>query len=60
MISTPASGTLSVNQNIAYEGMIFRELAESKNEAFYAELDWDMVHFIGFNALNECEKNSYA
>jgi CRISPR/Cas system-associated exonuclease Cas4 (RecB family) len=44
------------DQNIAYEGMIFRELAESKTESFYAGLEWDMVHFIGFNALNECEK----
>jgi hypothetical protein len=43
-------------QNEAYEGMIFRELAENKDESFFSKLEWDMVHFIGFNALNECEK----
>jgi len=43
-------------QNIGYEGLIFRELAQNKSEAFYSEVDWNMVHFIGFNALNECEK----
>jgi CRISPR/Cas system-associated exonuclease Cas4 (RecB family) len=44
------------NQNIAYEGMIFRELAESNKDDFSNSINWDMVHFIGFNALNECEK----
>lgn len=39
--------------NIAYEGMIFRDFAENKAE--YNDR-WDCVHFIGFNALNECEK----
>ena len=43
-------------QNIAYEGMLFREMAENKSEEFYSGVEWDMVHFIGFNALNECEK----
>ena len=43
-------------QNIAYEGMIFRELAENKGDEFYTGVEWDTVHFIGFNALNECEK----
>jgi CRISPR/Cas system-associated exonuclease Cas4 (RecB family) len=43
-------------QNLAYEGMLFRELAEKRSEAFYSGIEWDMVHFIGFNALNECEK----
>lgn len=40
--------------NIAYEGMIFREFAE--NPRINSEDRWDIVHFIGFNALNECEK----
>jgi hypothetical protein len=44
------------NQNLAYEGMIFRELAESIENNFTSEEQWKMVHFIGFNALNECEK----
>jgi CRISPR/Cas system-associated exonuclease Cas4 (RecB family) len=43
-------------QNLASEGMIFRELAENKGMEFYSGAEWDVVHFIGFNALNECEK----
>lgn len=43
-------------QNLAYEGMIYRELAESSENAHLSDRRSDMVHFIGFNALNECEK----
>jgi hypothetical protein len=43
-------------QNIAYEGMIFRQLAESTDGHFISDERWEKVHFIGFNALNECEK----
>ena len=43
-------------QNLAYEGMIFRELVEKKDDEAMNGSDWDMVHFIGFNALNDCEK----
>jgi CRISPR/Cas system-associated exonuclease Cas4 (RecB family) len=43
-------------KNLAYEGMIFRELAESKEDFYTSDERWDTVHFIGFNALNECEK----
>jgi len=43
-------------KNLAYEGMIFRALAEKSNKEFVSETRWEMVHFIGFNALNECEK----
>ena len=42
-------------KGIAYEGMIFREIAENGGEEPTGN-KWDMVHFIGFNALNECEK----
>lgn len=42
--------------NIAYEGMIFREFAESTNELGSLDDRWNCLHFIGFNALNECEK----
>jgi len=47
-------------QNLAFEGMIFRELAE--NTQIYCSKDdrWNMIHFIGFNALNECEKSLMA
>ena len=43
-------------QSLAYEGMIFRDLAENKEMDLMSGFNWDMVHFIGFNALNECEK----
>lgn len=43
-------------QNLAYEGMIFRDLAENEEFDFSIRVRWDLVHFIGFNALNECEK----
>jgi hypothetical protein len=43
-------------KNLAYEGMIFRELAEGADNIYTSDERWDMVHFIGFNALNECEK----
>ncbi|MEI6049986.1 MAG: PD-(D/E)XK nuclease family protein, partial [Bacteroidota bacterium] len=43
-------------QKLAYEGMIFRELAENSEKDYTSGTRWDIVHFIGFNALNECEK----
>ena len=44
-------------KNIAYEGMIFRDVAESESWKGNPALKWEMLHFIGFNALNECEKS---
>ena len=43
------------SQNLAYEGMIFRDVAENYQSETYPELKWAKVHFIGFNALNKCE-----
>jgi hypothetical protein len=43
-------------KNLAYEGMIFRDLAEKSIDLQKNDERWDMVHFIGFNALNDCEK----
>jgi hypothetical protein len=43
-------------KNLAYEGMIFRELAENSKKKWISAESWEIVHFIGFNALNECEK----
>lgn len=43
-------------QGIAYEGMIFRDLAENPEMDQTSGSNFDMFHFIGFNALNECEK----
>ena len=45
-----------MERNNAYEGMIFRDLAEKTDELILSGIKWDLVHFIGFNALNECEK----
>jgi hypothetical protein len=43
-------------KNLAYEGMIFRDVIENQDWRAGAGAKWDIVHFIGFNALNECEK----
>jgi len=43
-------------KNLAYEGMIFRDTAENSDTGLLLKQDWTMVHFIGFNALNNCEK----
>lgn len=45
-----------MENNLAYEGMIFRDLAENREKIIAAGAQWNLVHFIGFNALNECEK----
>jgi hypothetical protein len=45
-----------LEKNLAYEGMVFRELAEKTDKEIGYGSQWDMVHFVGFNALNECEK----
>jgi CRISPR/Cas system-associated exonuclease Cas4 (RecB family) len=44
------------NQGIAYEGMIYRELAEKCKTGEPLQIKWDFIHFVGFNALNTCEK----
>jgi hypothetical protein len=43
-------------KNLAFEGMIFRDVAENPAYINSPGFRWKMVHFIGFNALNECEK----
>ncbi|HOP00069.1 MAG TPA: hypothetical protein PK766_10945, partial [Bacteroidales bacterium] len=43
-------------KNLAYEGMIFRSVAEDPDFHENKGHRWKMVHFIGFNALNDCEK----
>ncbi|MBN1107870.1 MAG: PD-(D/E)XK nuclease family protein, partial [Bacteroidales bacterium] len=45
-----------LQKNLAYEGMIFRKVAEEPDVSETKGRSWKMVHFIGFNALNECEK----
>jgi hypothetical protein len=46
-----------ISRGLAYEGMIFRELAEKCSGGHIPVYDWDTFHFIGFNALNNCEKS---
>jgi CRISPR/Cas system-associated exonuclease Cas4 (RecB family) len=43
------------SRNLAYEGMIFRDIAEKYLNEEQLGLKWEKVHFIGFNALNKCE-----
>lgn len=43
--------------NLAYEGMIFREVAELFISREKPVIKWESVHFIGFNALNKCERS---
>jgi hypothetical protein len=42
-------------KNLAYEGMIFRDLAEGVPVRSVLK-KWDLLHFIGFNAVNRCEQ----
>jgi hypothetical protein len=48
--------TSLANQGLAYEGMIYREIAEKCAKGMLPEFKWGSMHFAGFNALNECEK----
>jgi hypothetical protein len=41
--------------NLAYEGMILRDIAEKYLDGKQPEIKWEKLHFIGFNALNKCE-----
>lgn len=45
-------------QQVAYPGMIYREIAEGIN-IFLPELKAKKYVFVGFNALNECEKTIF-
>lgn len=44
---------------IAYPGMIYREVAETLNENQLTELPAEKYVFVGFNALNNCEKTIF-
>ncbi|MDP4223111.1 MAG: PD-(D/E)XK nuclease family protein [Bacteroidota bacterium] len=41
---------------IAYEGMIARDAAVKFHATGTPPIKWGQIHFIGFNALNNCEK----
>lgn len=44
------------SQNLAYEGMIYRSVADQVKEKTLATLPYKRIVFIGLNALNACEK----
>lgn len=44
------------NKKIGYEGMIYRNVAENLGNSETLTVPFLKVFFIGFNALNECEK----
>lgn len=43
------------SKGLAYEGMIMRDVAGLFGSGKMQDLKWEKVHFIGFNALNNCE-----
>ncbi|MBP5473891.1 MAG: hypothetical protein J6X92_03920, partial [Bacteroidales bacterium] len=43
-------------KGLAYEGMIAREISENSLSTINEKFDCDRFHFVGFNALNNCEK----
>lgn len=40
---------------IAYEGMLYRDVAECIISGNIPGIKWKSIHFVGFNALNNCE-----
>lgn len=48
--------TSLVQNGIGYSGMIYREVAEALTESQLVELSAPKYVFVGFNALNNCEK----
>jgi len=40
---------------IAYEGMLYRDVAENVMSGIMPSIKWKNIHFVGFNALNNCE-----
>lgn len=47
---------LLMQNGIAYSGMIYREVAEALSDSQLSELPAPKYVFVGFNALNNCEK----
>jgi CRISPR/Cas system-associated exonuclease Cas4 (RecB family) len=43
-------------KGLGFEGMIFRDVVENADNEKVIPVRWKIFHFIGFNALNECEK----
>jgi len=47
------------NKGLAYEGMIFRDIALKCKSGETLDFPWETFHFAGFNALNKCEKELF-
>jgi CRISPR/Cas system-associated exonuclease Cas4 (RecB family) len=43
-------------KGLAYEGMIFRDIAENCHAGIIPDFQFERFHFAGFNALNNCER----
>jgi CRISPR/Cas system-associated exonuclease Cas4 (RecB family) len=59
LVLAPLYKTLKADlshQELAYEGMIYRSVAEQIKEKTLEPLPYKRIVFIGLNALNECEK----
>jgi CRISPR/Cas system-associated exonuclease Cas4 (RecB family) len=46
-------------KGLAYEGMIYREIAENIKAGNYPEIPWNKVIICGFNALNKAERELF-
>lgn len=46
-------------EGLAYEGMIYRDLAEKIKTGDFPELPWERIAVCGFNALNNAEKEVF-
>lgn len=44
------------NSGIAYDGMVYREIAEQIKSGATPRLEFEKYYIVGLNALNECEK----
>ena len=44
------------SESRGYEGMIYREVADMCENGHVGEIPWKKIVFVGFNALNHCEK----
>lgn len=46
-------------KDLAYEGQIYRHVTETIDSGNLKNITFDKIAFIGFNALNECEKRIF-
>lgn len=51
--------TILYEKRIGYEGLIYRHVAEEKSDVLEWTQTYDKVAFVGFNALNNCEKKVF-